>query len=146
MAKLIFLAACFVALLALSSAFGYRTTITTTVVEEEKDDCRQQFQQQQQLYHCKMYLSQGSQSEQISLRSIRNPRQQEEHLDDCCQQLRNMSERCRCQAIKQVVQQQEQQGGKYQTREMEEILQKAENLPSKCDVEPKQCQIRAVFF
>ncbi|CAA2934216.1 2S sulfur-rich seed storage protein 1-like [Olea europaea var. sylvestris] len=147
MAKLTPLLACFVALLVLTTAFGYSTTITTTVVEEENKGmgCKRQFEQQQQLYHCKMYLTQRSPSEKISLRSFKNL-QTEEHLNDCCQQLEKIKEGCRCRNLKRVVQQQQQEEGSYGAQEMEEIVEKAQYLPSKCNLEPQECQLRAVVF
>ncbi|KAK2984810.1 hypothetical protein RJ640_004635 [Escallonia rubra] len=154
MAKLTILAAALLALLALAEASTYRTTITTTTIEEEnprgsgsQERCRRQFQQQQQLRHCQMYTRQGRQYDaELALAMVDgvNP-QQQQHLRECCQQLRNVDEQCRCQAIREMVRQQ-QMGGGSQQEEMKEMAQKAQYLPRKCNMEPQQCQIRAVWF
>lgn len=154
MAKLTVLAAILlVALLAIASATAHRTTITTTVLEDEEDPgqggqsqrCQQKIQeQQQQLWHCQQYLSQMSPSD---LRMYPLPGQQEEHLRPCCQTLENFDEQCVCEAVMYVVRQQLQQGGGWQGEEMQQqVMQKAKNLPRKCNLEPQQCQIGAVFI
>ncbi|KAK3021277.1 hypothetical protein RJ639_047268 [Escallonia herrerae] len=154
MAKLTILAAALLALLALAEASTYRTTITTTTIEEEnphhggsRQRCREQFQQQQQLRHCQMYMRQGSPYDAgLALAMVTgvNP-QQQQHLRECCQQLRNIDEQCRCEAIRQMVRQQ-QMGGGSQQEQIQEMAQKAQYLPRRCNMEPQQCQIRAVWF
>ncbi|KAK3024300.1 hypothetical protein RJ639_043162 [Escallonia herrerae] len=153
MAKLTILAAALLALLALAEASTYRTTITTTTIEEENprgggsQRCREQFHQQQQLRHCQMYMRQGSQYDaELALAMVDgvNP-QRQQHLTECCRQLRNIDEQCRCQAIREMVRQQ-QMGGGSQQEEMQEMAQKAQYLPRRCNMEPQQCQIRAVWF
>ncbi|KAK3024308.1 hypothetical protein RJ639_043170 [Escallonia herrerae] len=52
-----------------------------------------------------------------------NPQRQ--HLMECCRQLRNIDEQCRCQAIREMVRQQ-QMGEGSQHEEMQEIAQKAQ--------------------
>ncbi|KAK3024301.1 hypothetical protein RJ639_043163 [Escallonia herrerae] len=152
MAKLTILAAALLALLALAEASTYRTTITTTTIEEEnprgggsRQRCQEQFQQQ--LRHCQMYMRQGSPYDAgLALAMVVgvNP-QQQQHLRECCQQLRNIDEECRCEAIRQMVRQQ-QMGGGSQQEQMQGMAQKAQYLPRRCNMEPQQCQIRAVWF
>ncbi|KAL6976272.1 hypothetical protein U1Q18_025059 [Sarracenia purpurea var. burkii] len=163
MARFTILAAALVViLLALTeaAAASLRTTITTTVVEEDnprgsQDRCRQQMQRQQELRHCQgrtegcgggpppeMYLSEGRRSE-IVMTTGQNP-QRQEHLQQCCQQLENMDEQCRCEAIKMMVRRQQQEEGERE--EMREMMQEAEKLPSMCNLSPRRCQIRAVWF
>ncbi|CAK9147173.1 unnamed protein product [Ilex paraguariensis] len=147
MAKLAFLGAFLLALLFLATAS--RTTITTTVVEEgnprESQECREQIQREQQLPHCQRYLSQRSPYELVL-----NPREQEEqeqHLRQCCQQLQNIDEECRCEAVNEAVRQrQRQQEGGRQAEERRQVEQRAQDLPRRCNLEPQQCQIRAIWF
>ncbi|CAK9176272.1 unnamed protein product, partial [Ilex paraguariensis] len=121
-------------------AMASRTTIITTVVEEENpresQKCREQIQRQQQLPHCQAYLSQRSPYE-LAL----NPQEQEEqeqYLRQCCQQLENIDEECRCRAVREAVRQ-SQQGGGRQAEETREMAQRARDLPRRCNLEPQQC-------
>ncbi|KAM7498839.1 hypothetical protein LguiA_023253 [Lonicera macranthoides] len=153
MAKLAIVAALLIGLVAVASA--YTTTITTTVVEEDNPRgggsqqrrCEEQFQEQQQLRHCQMYLRQqcGQGEDDISsLRMVVNP-QQQQHRRECCKQLENIDNQCRCESIRQMMRQQQQEG-QMGGQEMEKMAQMAMNLPRMCNMEPQQCQIRAVFF
>ncbi|KAI3708515.1 hypothetical protein L2E82_37705 [Cichorium intybus] len=120
MAKLVILALAFTAIVAFAEVSAYTTTtITTSVMEDNvprrsqsQEQCRRRIQSQQ-VDHCQMHITEGS-SFQDDL--IRMPvRQQQPHLQLCCQQLRNVEEECQCEAIKEAFQQaqrQQQQGGR----------------------------------
>ncbi|KAL3503450.1 hypothetical protein ACH5RR_037899 [Cinchona calisaya] len=148
MAKLtVVLGVLLVTFLAIASA--HRTTITTTVVEDEINPgqggqrCQQKIQQQQQqLRHCQQYLSQTSPFE---LDMYPQQGQQQQQLKQCCQALQNFDEQCRCEAVKHAVRQLQQQGGGWQGEQMQQVMQKARTLPRMCNMEPQECQIRAVF-
>ncbi|PSS06160.1 2S sulfur-rich seed storage protein large chain 1B like [Actinidia chinensis var. chinensis] len=148
MVKLTILAAAFVALLALASVSSHRTTITTTVVEEEENpgqqqQCREQIQSQQNLRHCQMYLAQvGRDYYDVAMVTDRNP-QQQQHLRECCQQLQKIDEECRCEGVRMAVRQQQ---GQREREEMGQIMQMAQDLPSKCNLSPRRCQIQASWF
>ncbi|KAK3021276.1 hypothetical protein RJ639_047267 [Escallonia herrerae] len=147
MAKLAILAAALVALLALAEASTITTTITTATIEEEnpsgsRQRCQEQIQRQQ-LRSCQRYLMQGRPYDELGMRMVVNPQQQS--LRQCCQQLENVDEQCRCEAIRQVVRQQ-QQGKEMQGERMQEMVRKAQYLPQQCNMEPQQCQIRAIWF
>lgn len=151
MAKLTIVAALLVSLLAIGEASTYRTTITTTTIEEDNpsgrqtERCRQEVQTQQ-LTHCQMYLrsSQRSSYNDMTLRMVVNP-QQMQHLQECCEQLEKVDQQCRCEAIKEIVRKQQQQG-QVQGERMEQMVQKARELPRMCHMEPQECQIQAVYF
>ncbi|PIN03469.1 hypothetical protein CDL12_24013 [Handroanthus impetiginosus] len=133
-------AALLVALIALAGATRYSTTVITTAVDDEPSpgqfqQCLQQIQGRQ-FRSCQRYLSEQE--------VIENPREQS--LRDCCQQLRNVNENCRCEAVRQAVRQLQQGGGSGQQMEkMQEVYQKASNLPSRCGFRQQLCQFRAVF-
>ncbi|KAH7860035.1 hypothetical protein Vadar_008421 [Vaccinium darrowii] len=126
MAKLTILAAAFVALIAFAQAS--RTTITTTVVEEnpgQQQRCRQQIQREDNLRDCQMYLMQ--------------------QMRGGYDKMENLDEQCRCEGLREAMRQQRGQG-QMQEEEMREMMQQAENLPSKCDLSPRRCQMRASIF
>ncbi|KAI3497013.1 hypothetical protein L1887_39393 [Cichorium endivia] len=118
MAKLVILALAFMAIVAFAEVSA-TTTITTSIMEDNvprrsqsQEQCRRRIQSQQ-VDHCQMHITEGS-SFQDDL--ITMPvRQQQPHLQLCCQQLRNVEEECQCEAIKEAFQQaqrQQQQGGR----------------------------------
>nr|ARD06071.1 PawS-like protein 1b [Inula racemosa] len=114
--------------------------------QPQEEQCRSQVERQQ-LNHCQMHLTQGQGQEQ-------------EHLQQCCDQLKQVRpEQCQCEAIQNVVQQaaqqqQQQQGGRrrggqgqgqQQQQQIQEILRKAQMLPNQCNLQVKQCPIRIPF-
>ncbi|KAI3471819.1 hypothetical protein Pfo_028472 [Paulownia fortunei] len=149
-----------VVLVALARATTYTTTVTTTAVDDEANpgqyqECRQQLQGRR-FRSCQRYLSQRSgpyngeeEEEEILEMSTGNPGQQEQqqqYLRECCQQLKDVNEECRCEAIKHAVRQLQQEGGRGQTEQSQQVYQRASSLPRKCNMRPQQCQIRAVFM
>ncbi|KAG5546394.1 hypothetical protein RHGRI_018545 [Rhododendron griersonianum] len=151
MAKLAILAAALVAFLAIAEAT--RTTITTTVVEEgnpgQQQRCREQIQRQQNLRDCQRFMMQqarggGGYDVAMITADVPNPRQQQQ-LRQCCQQLENLNEQCRCEGVREAVRHQREQG-EMQGEEMREMMQEAENLPSRCNLSPRRCQIRASLY
>nr|ARD06056.1 PawS-like protein 1a [Inula racemosa] len=167
---LIVLTACILATFS-HQVSAYKTIITTTTIHDDngylfpdglptgddnpsrgggsqpqEEQCRSQVERQQ-LNHCQMHLTQGQGQEQ-------------EHLQLCCDQLKQVRpEQCQCEAIQNVVQQaaeqqqqqQQQQGGGrrrggqgqgQQQQQIEEILRKAQMLPNQCNLKVKQCPIR----
>ncbi|KAI8552753.1 hypothetical protein RHMOL_Rhmol06G0291700 [Rhododendron molle] len=150
MAKLTILAAALVAFLAIAEAT--RTTITTTVVEEDnpgqQQRCREQIQRQQNLRDCQRFLQQqarGGGGDDIAMitADVPNPRQQQ--LRQCCQQMENLNEQCRCEGVREAVRQQREQG-EMQGEGMRQMMQEAENLPSRCNLSPRRCQIQASLY
>ncbi|KAI3716238.1 hypothetical protein L6452_23442 [Arctium lappa] len=137
MAKLILLAFTIATLLAVTSAH-----ITTTIEDDtfeyntnKKQQCSQHLQDQQ-LQQCQTYLQQPYQTPHT---------QQQQTLQQCCQELQNIDEQCRCKAVKQVfgeVQQQQQETGPFGSSS-QQLKQKAENLPKQCNLQTKkQCNIK----
>ncbi|KAI3456979.1 hypothetical protein Pfo_013642 [Paulownia fortunei] len=150
MAKLTVFAALFAALIALASATTYTTVVTTTVADEENPEqsCQREVQQMR-MRHCMQWMQtqMGRQFEPSFLRSaVANPRYEEEHLEECCNELRSVSSPCRCDAIRHMVTKMQQQYGTEE--EMQQMLkQKAQSLPRMCKMtSPRECRFRAVLF
>ncbi|KAF8016356.1 hypothetical protein BT93_H1765 [Corymbia citriodora subsp. variegata] len=126
-------AAAVLALLFVAASASYRTTITTVEFDEEEGfggsttGCQRR--SSQQLRQCKQFITQGRQEE-----GSQGP------LHQCCQQLRQMDQRCRCGGLSQIVQEQHQQG-QLQGQELREVIQKAQNLPNMCRLSPQRCEI-----
>nr|QED39617.1 PawS-like 1 albumin precursor [Ratibida columnifera] len=155
MAKVVVVALAMAAMiLAFDEVAGYTTTTTTTtedngsriwvpglgpVYEEDgldnrRGSCQIQIQE---LSHCQMHLTSPSFDYRLRM-AVENPKQQQ-HLDLCCNQLRQVGEECQCEAIKQLVgrQLQKKQGyGKQQV--LEQIAKKAQMLSNQCNL---QCSI-----
>ncbi|GFZ06523.1 hypothetical protein Acr_18g0006930 [Actinidia rufa] len=98
----------------------------------QQQQCREQIQRQQNLRHCQMYLAQGRDQYEVAMVTDINP-QQQQHLRECCQQLRSMDEECRCDGVRTAVRQQQ---GQREREEMGQVMQKAQDLPSKCNLSP----------
>ncbi|KZV34983.1 2S albumin precursor [Dorcoceras hygrometricum] len=149
-------AALVVAMLSLAAANTYTTTITTTIDDIDNPGQQQQCQRQLQgrrFQSCQRYLQQGRQggrddSEDGELVLPAESRgEQSESLRQCCDELRQVNERCRCEAIKQAVREQQQEGGGYRGQEFEEVYDRARNLPQRCQMRhPRQCQLSGVFL
>lgn len=140
------LAALFVALFAVASANTYTTTITTTatattrgIMEEESSPilinggCKQIHEQQ--IQHCMMFLSPAISPEE-KMNAL------DEHLPECCQQLKQVKTKCRCMVIKELLwqlqHQQPRPGQSWQSQELEQMEQDAQDLPRRCYVEVTQ--------
>ena len=147
MARLATLAALFATLLLVAHATAFRTTITTVDVDEDIENqqgrrgesCRQQAQRQQNLNECQRYMREQCQSGSYD----GNNQQQQEQFEQCCQQLRQMDERCRCEGLRQAVRQQQ---GEMRGEEMREVMECARDLPNQCRLSPQRCEIRSPWF
>jgi len=147
MAKLIVLAFTIATLLAIASA--HRTIVTTTIEEDDINPSSQRQQQcsrhlqGQQLRQCQTHLQQPDQTPF---------QQQQQTLQQCCQELRNVDQQCQCNAVKKIFaevqqqqqqQQQQQETGPFGSQQIQRLKQKAENLPNQCNLQTRrQCQIK----
>ncbi|KAL5547649.1 hypothetical protein UlMin_002880 [Ulmus minor] len=124
MAKLASAAALLAALLFIAHASAFTTTFTTVITDDERrESCREQIMRQS-LGPCMRYMR-----EQMSDR--RSP-----NLEQCCEQMRDMDENCRCRGLHhKMMEQSEQLSGE----EMRRMMEKAEHLPSKCNMGPQSC-------
>ncbi|XP_016453453.1 2S sulfur-rich seed storage protein 2-like [Nicotiana tabacum] len=141
MAKLSVVAALLLCLLAVASANTF--TVTTTVTEDDIENqgsqrCQEQIQRQR-LNYCRMYLSRSRQyyGDELSMMTDdKESNQGQEHLQQCCQELRNMDTQCRCEALRRMVTQQ--RGGRGQ--DAERMSERARYLPRMCNIQPTQCR------
>ncbi|RZC66557.1 hypothetical protein C5167_010257 [Papaver somniferum] len=115
----------------------YRTTVTTEIEDTTENQQSQRCQRQMRgmrMNMCQQYLRQSSQRGDNIMEEESNPTRQ--GLQDCCREMRGVSEECRCEAVRQMVQQM--QGQAYQGQ----MMQKARQLPSMCGMRPQYCDIR----
>ncbi|KAI3922557.1 hypothetical protein MKX01_006246 [Papaver californicum] len=115
--------------LAVVEASIYRTTVTTTEIEDGTEN--------QQSQRCQRTYDNHHRGDDIIMMEESNPTRQ--GLQDCCREMRGVSEECRCEAIRQMVQQM--QGQAYQGQ----MMQKARQLPSMCGMRPQYCDIRGRY-
>ncbi|OMP04492.1 hypothetical protein COLO4_09579 [Corchorus olitorius] len=123
-----------------SCDFPYHTKITLNTEENPRgwgtQSCSQQIQRQNFLKHCQNYMEQQCRSSSRG-RGCDNPTQ---HLNYCCQQLEELDRQCRCPGLKQAVQKQL-QGGRFGQQEQREMYEVAEKILSKCEIEPRTCNM-----
>nr|ABB60053.1 2S albumin precursor isoform 3 [Sesamum indicum] len=142
------LAVLFLMAAASASASAHKTVVTTTAAEEEENQQWCEWESQQcRMGHCMQWM-----------RSVRVPyeesfvrsavadqgRFEEEHLRQCCNELRAVKSQCRCEALRCMMRRMMQEYGREQ--EMQQMMQKAEYLPRMCGMSyPTQCRLRAIF-
>ncbi|XP_076920494.1 2S seed storage albumin protein-like [Bidens hawaiensis] len=167
MAKHAFFALTFMAIIAFSVVSAYKTTIVTTIIEGNKwtwpnngldngrgyidgfgldngqglvDGLDNPTSSQipiEQLNHCKMHLTQGIIFDKMAVRPFKH--HQEQHLQQCCSQLKQVFEQCQCDAIQQVFSKAWQQKGGLHM--VSEIASKAYKLPSDCGLKLHDCRL-----
>ncbi|KAI4319800.1 hypothetical protein MLD38_033355 [Melastoma candidum] len=94
------------------------------------------------LRSCEDFLSQQARQGRFGFSSRRfgGSRFGSRRLQDCCEELRQVEDHCRCQGLREIVRDQQQLigfGG-----EREELERAAEDLPQMCGVGPGRCDIR----
>ncbi|XP_057846861.2 2S albumin-like cysteine protease inhibitor [Cryptomeria japonica] len=124
-------------------------SFTMAVAEcEEKNQGRQQQCDPQRLSDCRNFMR--GQSDYGQGQQGQPPRR-------CCEELRQMPQQCRCDAIQRVFDQEQgegegeyfdQQGGGQGRERQQEILERARELPSRCNTSPRRCNIqrRGIFM
>nr|XP_009784996.1 PREDICTED: 2S sulfur-rich seed storage protein 2-like [Nicotiana sylvestris]XP_016506581.1 PREDICTED: 2S sulfur-rich seed storage protein 2-like [Nicotiana tabacum] len=150
MGKLSLVASLLLCLLVVASA----NTATSTEDEHENQGsqrCQEQIQRQR-LNHCRiimtmlenkryMYLSRSRQYYGDELSMVRDDdesNQGQQHLQQCCQELRNMDTQCRCEALRRRRRMMQERGSRGQ--ESERIMERARYLPRTCNIQPTQCR------
>ncbi|KAF4347552.1 2S seed storage albumin protein-like [Cannabis sativa] len=151
MAKLSSTAALLAALLLVAHAVAFRTTITTVESADDEDnyyyggssvpECRRQVQRQA-LSQCRMFMREKMMHGGGRFDEIDNYNQ---HFEQCCNQLRNINERCRCPALKMEIDQQRQMR-RSQPGEMRKMMEVAQDLPSMCRMAPQSCHFRTPYY
>ncbi|XP_060964943.1 2S seed storage albumin protein-like [Cannabis sativa] len=133
--------ALFAALMLVAHAVAFRTTITTVETDDvenysrsgSEQECRRQ---RQDLNHCRMYMREKMHGRFEEEDEIGNYSQ---HLDQCCSQLRNVNERCRCPALEMEIQ-------KEQGQDKQRMMESARNIPSMCGMQPRTCQFHSRYY
>ncbi|KAI4366133.1 hypothetical protein MLD38_022051 [Melastoma candidum] len=147
------------------SASSYRTTVV--INEDTAPERREQPQrtaegcqgrvQAQQLQSCKQYLrgasGKGSQGYivlparrreggggQQGQQEQQKRQQQQQQLQQCCQQLKQVEDKCRCEALKEIVREQQQRQPAQQPSQPGQIQQRASALPVACGLGSQRCQ------
>nr|ALO17642.1 seed storage albumin 6 precursor [Helianthus annuus] len=77
--------------------------------------------------------------------SINKREQEQQGLQECCNELQNMRKECQCEAMKEVMRQTKQQGGK-QDEQMQVVRHVLQNLPNQCGLDVQQCHIPNEMF
>ncbi|XP_057770094.1 2S seed storage albumin protein-like [Salvia miltiorrhiza] len=96
--------------------------------------CRGEIERQR-LSSCQQYLIDGSRFDSTPQEEGRGWR---EAFPRCCDELEQINQQCRCEAVKQVAMEQR-EAGALQGREMREMMQTAQRLPSLCRISPQYC-------
>ncbi|KAJ8542928.1 hypothetical protein K7X08_005451 [Anisodus acutangulus] len=139
MAKISLAVTLLLCLLAVASANSFTITVSEDDIENQGSQRCQEQIQRQRLNHCRMYLSRSHQYNGDELSMVTNDdesNQAQEHLQQCCQELRNMDTQCRCQALRRMVSQERGTQG----QQAERMLGRARYLPRMCNIQPTQCQ------
>ncbi|EEF39552.1 sweet protein mabinlin-1, chain B [Ricinus communis] len=105
-----------------------------TRTNPSQQGCRGQIQEQQNLRQCQEYIKQ-----QVSGQGPRRSDNQERSLRGCCDHLKQMQSQCRCEGLRQAIEQQQSQG-QLQGQDVFEAFRTAANLPSMCGVSPTECR------
>ncbi|KAI4374759.1 hypothetical protein MLD38_012716 [Melastoma candidum] len=150
----------FLALLFQASASPYRTTLVINgdPALDRREQPRRQAEgcqgrvQAQQLQSCRQYLrgasGKGSQGYIVLPREggggqqgqQEQQKQQQQQLQQCCQQLKQVEDKCRCEALKEIVRQEQQQQPTQQPSQPGQIQQRASALPAACGLGSQRCQ------
>ncbi|WOH04220.1 hypothetical protein DCAR_0623629 [Daucus carota subsp. sativus] len=163
MANLKLFGALLIALFAVATATTYTTTVTTitTTTEDEgsssqqgsRQQCREEIQGKD-FNMCERFLIPDQQQGGGSLRMIvqsdegkQRREEQQELQTQCCEELKQIKPMCRCAAIGDVVKQQMEGGQSMQSKKMRQMLQKAQNLPSRCKFDqPQECSFGQTYW
>ncbi|KAH6758118.1 hypothetical protein C2S52_023004 [Perilla frutescens var. hirtella] len=123
-----------VSLLALLLLLGSAAAVEIQNPGESRGRCRQEIEGQR-LSSCRQYLRDGSRCDTTPQNEGGGWR---EAFPQCCEELEQINQRCRCEALKQVAWEQR-QAGELQERELGEMLRTAQSLPSLCRISSQYC-------
>ncbi|KAK4439838.1 2S seed storage protein 1 [Sesamum alatum] len=131
------------ALMAATSASAYKTVVTTSVTAEEENQrgCERE-SHQCQMRHCMQWMrSMRGPYEESFVRSEVANQGQFEHFQECCNELRNVQSRCRCEALRCMMRRMQQEHGMEQ-----QMMQTLQYLPRMCGMSsPTQCEMYPIF-
>ncbi|KAK4398518.1 2S seed storage protein 1 [Sesamum angolense] len=132
---------------ALMSASAHKTVVTTSVAEEEEENQRgcEWEGRQCQMRHCMQWMqSMRGPYEDSLMRSGEANQGQFEQFRECCNELRDVKSHCRCEALRCMMRQMQQEFGMGQ--EMQHMQQMMQYLPRMCGMSyPTECRMRPIF-
>ncbi|KAG6756573.1 hypothetical protein NC652_028305 [Populus alba x Populus x berolinensis] len=143
MAKLIIFAATLTAFLLLVDASIRSTTV---IIDEEnprrsEEDCRDELIRAHDLKHCQEYIMREASSRD----GLDINRREEERLDRCCDQLRQVRSTCRCYGLrKAVIKSLPKQRG-VGRMDFDEAASVASSLPGDCGMEQDSCEFGSPY-
>ena len=137
-------------LLLVANAYAHRTTITTVEIDEEstrqssKGKCRQQIEEAD-LSYCERFITDQSQRQRgIAMVNEKEGRQEAQRLQKCCTQMHKLDDKCQCEALKQIVDE-GQQEEEMQGQEEQQMQQRAQTVVTYCRL-PQRCQWQSALF
>lgn len=149
MAKLTVTATILAVILLIATAYAFRTTITTIEITDEPNPrvplqrCREKIQSQD-LSHCRRYITQIG-PRLLMLPSGGGGGENSAALRPCCRQIRQIDDECQCEALKQIIWEQQQEG-QIQGQEVQQMVQRAQRIPTECNLSVRQCPWRSVWL
>lgn len=118
------------------------STSTPNAYELDKSSCRLELIQHS-LHRCRPFLRHGPQRAPLLLMTT-DASDNEGAPEECCAQLRQVREGCRCRGIREMVQEVKWEEG-FRGRECRgrcgEMLMRGQLLPAMCSVEPHRCKM-----
>lgn len=91
-----------------------------------------------QLSQCMDYLVYGHQGRP----ELFQARYNSEILKQCCKQLEEVKQECRCDAINQMLLEDEK---RVESHKLEGVIRRARNLPAMCNMKPHRCDFHVYF-
>ncbi|KAL0443424.1 UNVERIFIED_CONTAM: 2S seed storage protein 1 [Sesamum latifolium] len=111
---------------ALMSASAHKTVVTTSVEEEEVENQRgcERESRQCRMRHCMQWMrSMRGGYEESFMRSAEANQGQMEHFRECCNELRDVKSLCRCEALRCMMRQMQQEGMGQEMQHMQQMMQ-----------------------
>ncbi|KAL0443379.1 UNVERIFIED_CONTAM: 2S seed storage protein 1 [Sesamum latifolium] len=131
---------------ALMSASAHKTVVTTSVAEEEENQrgCERE-SRQCRMRHCMQWMrSMRGGYEDSFVRSAEANQGQFEHFRECCNELRDVQSQCRCEALRCMMRQMQQEGMGQEMQQMQQMMQ---YLPRMCGMSyPTECRMGWPIF
>ncbi|KAF9687654.1 hypothetical protein SADUNF_Sadunf02G0115600 [Salix dunnii] len=130
----------------IANASSYRTTVTTVEFDDQSSrgrsgSCQEQIRRVE-LGSCEQYVSQSR--SRIALRGIHSSRGDQGHVQQCCQQMRQVDRQCQCDALRSMIEEQTQQQRRPEQEETQEAMRRATEIQRQCGL--PDCQSQSIWF
>ncbi|KAI3981109.1 hypothetical protein MKX01_032249 [Papaver californicum] len=113
--------------------------LTVVNASQQSERCQREMQGMR-MNMCQQYLQQSTQG---LMMVTSNPTGQMKQ--QCCKEMGEVSENCRCEAVNMMMQDMMQRG-EIQGQEMQEMMRTARQLPSMCNMKPQYCEIHGTGY